>query len=199
MKPTQEGYVPSHENFAVEFLPGEFSSYLKTNKAFKAGEVLAYLEGLTKGPRAYTSVQCGPGVNDHVELNSDLVYVNHSCSPTIAFDMSSSDSSKWHVRALEDLEAGAAITFFYPSSEWDMDQAFDCQCGSPNCYGRIQGAAYLSKEDLQKQKWINPWIWRLVEQREDSKKASTSCLSCGHGTSALDASSVCGCKKTIST
>lgn len=29
---------------------------------------------LTKGPKTYTSVQYGPGSNDHIELNSDLVY-----------------------------------------------------------------------------------------------------------------------------
>jgi hypothetical protein len=41
---------------------------------FDVSERLAPLEGLTKGPKAYTTVQCGPGLEDHTELNSDLVY-----------------------------------------------------------------------------------------------------------------------------
>jgi hypothetical protein len=35
---------------------------------------MARLEGFTKGPKTYTSVQCGRGANDHIELNSDLKY-----------------------------------------------------------------------------------------------------------------------------
>lgn len=35
---------------------------------------MAMLKGLTKGKKAYTSVQCGRGPEDHIELNSDLVY-----------------------------------------------------------------------------------------------------------------------------
>lgn len=58
--------------------PSRLSShnYLDALQSFEAGEFMAPLEPsrLTRGPKAYTSVQCGPGPNDHVELNSDLVY-----------------------------------------------------------------------------------------------------------------------------
>lgn len=91
-------YVPTHpELFAVEFKPGEYSSSLVARKAspsapptpfgtistdlpatfaqdFAEGERVARLEGLTKGPKAYSSVQCGPNLDDHIELNSDLLY-----------------------------------------------------------------------------------------------------------------------------
>jgi hypothetical protein len=32
--------------------------------------------------------------------------VNHSCEPNVAFDLSSSDASEWHVRALKPIEEG---------------------------------------------------------------------------------------------
>ena len=88
---------------------------------------MARLEGFTKGPKAYTSVQCGRGANDHIELNTDLVYcnvlqqihhwasltrgldcsaVNHSCEPNVALDLSSPDTSNWHLRALRRIEPG---------------------------------------------------------------------------------------------
>lgn len=47
---------------------------LRSLKSFKAGEVITQLKGLLKSPKAYTSVQYGPGSDDHIELNSDLVF-----------------------------------------------------------------------------------------------------------------------------
>ncbi|RDB23552.1 hypothetical protein Hypma_009024 [Hypsizygus marmoreus] len=166
MKPSREGYKPSYPAFIVVFTPGEFSSSLKAQKPFTVGEVMAPLEGLTKAPKAYTSVQCGPGPNDHIELNSDLVYINHSCDPNVAFDLSSPDSSDWHIRALKPLEKDTTLTYFYPSTEWDMDQPFKCECKSTNCLGNIQGAKYLSKAELDARIWINPWIKQLVADRD---------------------------------
>lgn len=56
--------------------------------------------------------------------------VNHSCSPTAYVDLSSKLPEQWCVRTTPaGLKAGEAITFFYPSTEWDMAQGFDCACG----------------------------------------------------------------------
>jgi hypothetical protein len=35
---------------------------------------MAVLKGLTKGQKSYSTIQCGKGPEDHLELNSDLVY-----------------------------------------------------------------------------------------------------------------------------
>ncbi|PPQ79677.1 hypothetical protein CVT25_003251 [Psilocybe cyanescens] len=102
-------YVPTHpRDFVVEFVPGEYRSSLKSLKTFQPGETLALLTGISKGPKAYSSVQCGSGPGDHIELNSDLLYVNHSCEPNVAFDLSSSDQTKWHLKALKPINAGDA-------------------------------------------------------------------------------------------
>ncbi|KAF9462945.1 hypothetical protein BDZ94DRAFT_1260220 [Collybia nuda] len=169
MKPVKEAYIPSHPDFIVVFSTGNFSSSLKALRTFNVGEKLALLEGITKAPKAYTTVQCGPGPHDHFELNSDLVYVNHSCNPNIAFDLSSPDPSEWHIRALKRIIKGTSLTFFYPSTEWDMDQAFVCECRSSHCLGIIKGAKYLTKTELCTQQWINSWIWRLSAEKESSK------------------------------
>jgi len=198
MKPSQESYVPSHPNlFVVEFSNEEYSSCLRASKNYNAGETIALIEDVSRGPKAYTSVQCGLGPDDHVELNSDLVYVNHSCKPNVAFDLSSPDLCKWHVRALEDIQVGTTLTFFYPSTEWDMDQPFDCQCNTDSCLKRIQGAAYLSREELNKRKFINSYIWVLVNQRDgyELETGDKTCLSCGYG-SLTPGDQRCGCKPT---
>jgi hypothetical protein len=47
--------------------------------------------------------------------------------------------------AIREIQRGEEMTFFYPSTEWEMIQPFNCYCGSPNCIGQIRGAAFLSK------------------------------------------------------
>jgi hypothetical protein len=50
------------------------------------------------------------------------------------------------------LKAGEELTFFYPSTEWNMNQGFDCFCGSKRCLGYIGGAKYMSSGQLE----VNP-------------------------------------------
>ncbi|KAJ7173779.1 hypothetical protein C8R46DRAFT_1161527 [Mycena filopes] len=160
-------YTPSHpDSFVVKFQSGDFSSFLKTRRSFVQGETLTVLRDLTTGPKAYSTVQCGRGPEDNVELNSDFLYVNHSCEPNIAFDLSSADPTEWHVRALKDIDAGSPVTFFYPSTEWEMDQAFECQCGTKTCLGRIQGAKFLTVDQVKERGWTSPWIVELMEERD---------------------------------
>jgi len=159
--------VPSHPGlFQVDFKPGDHCSALIACKGFEVGQVIAHLTGLTKGPRSYATMQCGHGPDDHVDLNSDLLYVNHSCDPNTAFDLSSPDQSKWHVYALKRIVIGESLTYFYPSTEWLMDQPFDCTCGAPSCLRRIEGAAMLPREELLARGAVSPWISEATQQRD---------------------------------
>jgi len=88
------------------------------------------------------TVQLGEG--RHIELAPDyLQYTNHSCEPNVVFD-----TAGMRIVALRDIERGEEICFFYPSTEWDMDEGFVCQCGCEGCVGEVRGAAYLSEEVL---------------------------------------------------
>jgi len=170
--PSQESYVPTHPGlFIVEFLPGNFASRLVSLKSFEAEETIADMSHSTRVPHtAYSTVQCGSGPEENIELNSDLVYVNHSCEPNVAFDLSSEDVSQWHVRALRPIKAGESLTFFYPSTEWNMAQPFDCLCGSTGCLGRVEGAIRLSAAELSTRGFINPWIWIQFEMKRSAQK-----------------------------
>lgn len=65
----------------------------QARQAFTAGEVVSPLTGMSKVPKkTWTSVQWGPGDDDHLELNSVLVYsaslgqphrALHVLSPTV--------------------------------------------------------------------------------------------------------------------
>ncbi|KAF7377368.1 hypothetical protein MSAN_00158100 [Mycena sanguinolenta] len=94
-----------------------------------------------------------------------MLYANHSCEPNVAIDLSSADSANWHVRALKDIAAGSPITWFYPSTEWEMVQPFKCECGAKGCLGFIQGAKHLRRGVVERG-WINPWIEELINERE---------------------------------
>jgi hypothetical protein len=102
------------------------------------GDVIAQIsiKGYLKKPN-YLSVQ----IDDtrHILLSPEfLQYINHSCDPNVFFD-----TTNMVITCLRKIDIGEAMTFFYPSTEWSMEQRFDCLCGSEKCVGKIQGAAYL--------------------------------------------------------
>ncbi|KAF2083692.1 hypothetical protein K490DRAFT_19526, partial [Saccharata proteae CBS 121410] len=106
----------------------------------------------------YTTVQAGPA--HHIELNSDLVYINHSCVPNLIFDM-----ERWEVRVSEKgLKEGEELTFFYPSTEWKMERGFECSCGESNCLGYVEGAKDLDEMTLRRF-WLSRHIKELKEEQ----------------------------------
>ena len=91
----------------------------------------------------YLTVQTGE--DKHITLQPEfLQYINHSCYPNVFFD-----TTAMQLVALKEIQPGDELMFFYPSTEWDMSQPFDCFCGTTQCLHRIQGAAYLSDEEAK--------------------------------------------------
>jgi hypothetical protein len=129
-----------------------------------AGSLFAKITKATPSTKAYTSVQISE--NAHIELNSEIVFINHSCAPSVIFDM-----SRFEVRVSKerDLKKGDAITFFYPSSEWEMAQHFECTCGEGVCVGVVQGAG-LMDEGVLRRYWLNGHIERLLAAKNGEKK-----------------------------
>jgi hypothetical protein len=114
------GTKPTHpELFKVDFAEGSFASCLKAVKAspraseatmlkkpeqpFKSGETICAIHGSVPGPKQYSTVQVSPA--EHIELQSDLLYCNHSCDPNVAFVVDGPQED-WHVEAVRDLEVG---------------------------------------------------------------------------------------------
>jgi len=89
---------------------------------------------------SYLTVQLN--TNEHIYLQpSFLQYINHSCRPNVFFDTTS-----FKVICLTEVRKGDEFCYFYPSTEWEMAQPFQCVCGSNNCLGYIGGASYLSED-----------------------------------------------------
>lgn len=145
----------------VEHLPGSFASRSVSLVTLPAGAIFARISQPTPATCAYSSVQAGRDL--HIELNCDLVYINHSCAPTLIFDM-----QRWEVRVnperKEGLKEGDELTFFYPSTEWYMAQPFDCLCKAEGCKGRIAGARDMDRSVLEKY-WLSSHIKELLEEK----------------------------------
>lgn len=176
-QPIMNGKTNGHTNSIPKLKPGDENPPLasrlhvqRSEKAFgsravslvnlPAGNLFARITTATPATKAYSSVQISE--NDHIELNSDLVYCNHSCDPSLIFDM-----SKFEIRvaADRDLKKGDVLTFWYPSSEWDMAQPFDCSCGTDRCQGRISGAKDMDLAVLREY-WLNEHIERMLAARK---------------------------------
>ncbi|KAF3942002.1 hypothetical protein ABW19_dt0203625 [Dactylella cylindrospora] len=154
-------HQPSHPHFiAVKtYKSGSFSKYATAATFIPSGTIISDFSAATPtDEKAYSSVQVSE--TDHIELNSDLLYANHSCDPNVVFDVDEDC-----VKAIKDIQEGEAITFNYLSTEWDMAQAFKCECGSAKCLGDIKGAKYLDKSVLDRY-FVNSHIRRLVDKRE---------------------------------
>lgn len=108
---------------------------------FKAANILST-------PNKYT-IQVDE--NKHIILKPEfLQYTNHSCNPNIFFD-----TSTFELVALRDIAKGDELTFFYPSTEWNMESSFECCCGETNCLHNIQGASHLSPETIARYRFTN--------------------------------------------
>jgi len=86
------------------------------------------------------------GVNKHILLNPPVLqYINHSCEPNVFFD-----TSAMLLLALKDIKPKEELKFFYPSTEWEMDRSFICNCHASTCLGIIRGARFIPKNILAK-------------------------------------------------
>ncbi|EER28444.1 hypothetical protein D8B26_004792 [Coccidioides posadasii str. Silveira] len=122
----------------------------------------------------YSTVQIS--TKEHIRLNSDLLYCNHSCDPNVRFVTSTlTTNSKTELEtpvagvlevwSLRDIPAGEELRFFYPSTEWEMSQPFRCSCGAEDCLGWVDGAKNTPAKVLERY-WLSGHIAALVAERE---------------------------------
>jgi hypothetical protein len=119
-------------------------------RSFTPNQVIcSFAAATTLSYPTYLTIQIA--LHAHVTLSPFyLQYVNHSCTPNVFFDTAQSDFI-----ALTAIQPGDELVFFYPSTEWEMQQPFTCQCGARNCLKAIKGAAHLSPAQLKKYRLSN--------------------------------------------
>lgn len=115
---------------------------LVTKQAYKKGQVICEIptEKVVDKANRYT-VQIGQ--DRHTEVGK-LSALNHSCDPNVILD-----TENLKMVARRDIEQGEELSFFYPSTEWEMDAPFICLCGSSNCIHVVAGARFLPLSTLE--------------------------------------------------
>ncbi|BFZ55162.1 hypothetical protein PYCC9005_002202 [Savitreella phatthalungensis] len=179
-------YVPTHQglvtvNFGEPTTSSSYTSSLSLDGGARAGDVIAVLRGAGRDGLItrtmdvrYTSVQTGE--SDHIELNSDFVYMNHACDPSVELIITpatAGGAGDWDgeivVKARREIEKGGDLTFFYPVTEWEMAQPFECACaaGKSRCLRTISGAKHLTLQQLQDNRGtVSPHILELKRRQQ---------------------------------
>jgi hypothetical protein len=116
---------------------------LFSSKAYKKGDTICtFGAALTLETPNQKTIQIGD--KKHIHLDPDILqYTNHHCDPNVFYN-----SKTMQVETIKDIEIDDEITFFYPSTEWDMSDPFECKCGSEKCIHIIKGAKDLDKTIL---------------------------------------------------
>ncbi|MEY4581759.1 MAG: hypothetical protein RL701_6462 [Pseudomonadota bacterium] len=125
-------------------------------RAFDAHEVFCQMQfGPTRSEPWRHSIQIAFDL--HAEpLPEYLRYLNHSCDPNLFVDVHAE-----RVVTLRPIALGEELTFFYPSTEWHMQDPFPCSCGASDCLQEIRGAALLPAGVLQRYR-LSPVIVALI-------------------------------------
>ena len=115
---------------------------LITKQAYSKGEVICEIptEKIFDKANRYT-VQIAQ--DKHTEVGK-LSALNHSCDPNVILD-----TEHLLMVACHDIEKGEELSFFYPSTEWEMDAPFICLCGAVNCIHVVAGARFLPLSTLE--------------------------------------------------
>ena len=129
---------------------------LITKQAYKKGEVICEMpsENIADKPNRFT-VQISRDKHTHV---GKLAALNHSCDPNVILD-----TDKMVMIARRDIEKGEELSFFYPSTEWEMAAPFICLCGSANCIHVVAGARFLPLSTLEHH-YLNPHIRETITE-----------------------------------
>ncbi|KAI1268050.1 hypothetical protein F5Y18DRAFT_424366 [Xylariaceae sp. FL1019] len=174
---TSTSHIPAwvnpdlHRLMVVNTKPGQSQAYqawAQSLIALPAGAIFARINKVTAAESpTYTSIQTN--LNQHVELNSDLKYINHSCDPTLELD---TETMEFKVARHRPLQRGDVLSFFYPSSEWRMAQPFECWCGAADekCLGLIEGAEMMDPERLRAYH-PNPHVVRQLGDKYDKNES----------------------------
>jgi hypothetical protein len=133
-------------------------------RSYQPGDIVAeFYAGAVLQEPTYLTVQVG--LTEHIMLQPEhLQYINHSCDPNVFFD-----TYAMKIVALKDIPEGSEMTFFYPSTEWDMAQPFNCYCGSNRCLGEIKGAAHINP-DILSTYTLTRFIQQQLHDRSNKEK-----------------------------
>jgi hypothetical protein len=144
-----------------------YGARLITDESYECGQLIHRIKQyrVTNQP-TYQTIQIGR--RHHIEDLGILAYLNHSCEPNTIVD-----TTALTVTAARDIAPGEELNFFYPSTEWKMDQPFICQCGAHHCLRLVAGAKYLSVDILSRY-FLNEHVREMLASSSSIRIAATA-------------------------
>ena len=127
---------------------------LITKQAYSKGEVISSIPSdniINKATRFTVQI----GRNEHTHVGK-LAALNHSCDPNVILD-----TENLLMVARRDIAKGEELSYFYPSTEWEMDAPFICLCGASNCIHVAAGGRFLPLSTLEHH-YLNRHIRELM-------------------------------------
>lgn len=145
---------------------------LITKQAYTKGDVICMIpsENVMDKPSRFT-VQIGRSVHTHV---GKLAALNHSCDPNVVLD-----TANMRMIARRDIAKGEELSFFYPSTEWEMQAPFICLCGAANCIHVVAGARFLPLSTLENH-YLNEHIREMMVELLENTQSHLTRLTTPH-------------------
>ncbi len=86
-------------------------------------------------------------------------WVNHSCNPNAGL------SGQVALVAMRDIAPGEEVCFDYAMSDGTPYDEFECQCGAPNCRGRVTGEDWRRPELWERYAgYFSPYLQRRIDR-----------------------------------
>ena len=95
------------------------------------------------------------------QRDDSMLYTNHSCAPNIAIQ------GQIIFVAMRDIDPGEELTHDWATTD-DEDYEMACNCGSPNCRGKITGKDWMKKELQEKNRgWFCWHVQRKIDALQE--------------------------------
>ena len=135
----RQGYKVESANSAVDVRPhGGMGQTAFATRRIGAGEVLFTCGELALPfPTMYTICTAE---RTHALFGAAAECIAHGCEPNTQVVVRDGPRGRFDLVATREIAEGEPLQLNYLNSEWTMNTAFDCLCGSAKCYGRIAGA-----------------------------------------------------------
>lgn len=83
-------------------------------------------------------------------------FLNHGCWPNARVNLGTLE-----ILTCREIERGEQLRINYCATEEELLEPFDCDCGSPGCYGRVAGFRSLdSARRRELSSLVSPWLRR---------------------------------------
>lgn len=94
-------------------------------------------------------------------------FINHSCNPNAGL------SGQIVLVAMRDIAPGEEVCFDYAMTDGSDYDVFDCECGAPNCRGRVRGTDWRTPELWDRYRgYFIPYLQRRIDRLRAEMKVA---------------------------